>query len=472
MKSLRALTLPFLISAALAVAACSSTAPVAQEVQPAAAPAEEVVAEANDIVDIAVADGRFETLVAALTAADLVGTLQGEGPFTVFAPTDDAFAALPEGTVEALLEDIPALTDVLLYHVVPGNVMAADVVALDAANTVQGQAVAITVDGDSVMVNDSQVVITDIEAANGVIHVIDAVLIPSAEGEAMEDGMEMEQTIVDIAVADGRFETLVAALTAADLAGTLQGEGPFTVFAPTDDAFAALPEGTVEALLEDIPALTDVLLYHVVPGNVMAADVVALDAANTVQGQAVAITVDGDSVMVNDSQVVITDIEAANGVIHVIDAVLIPSAEGEAMEDGMEMEQTIVDIAVADGRFETLVAALTAADLAGTLQGEGPFTVFAPTDDAFAALPEGTVEALLEDIPALTDILLYHVVPGNVMAADVVALDAANTVQGQAVAITVDGDSVMVNDSQVVITDIEAANGVIHVIDAVLIPQS
>jgi transforming growth factor-beta-induced protein len=273
-------------------------------------------------------------------------------------------------------------------------------------------------------------------------------------------------------VADGRFETLVAALTAADLVGTLQGEGPFTVFAPTDDAFAALPEGTVEALLEDIPALTDVLLYHVVPGNVMAADVVALDAANTVQGQAVAITVDGDSVMVNDSQVVITDIEAANGVIHVIDAVLIPSAEGEAMEDGMEMEQTIVDIAVADGRFETLVAALTAADLAGTLQGEGPFTVFAPTDDAFAALPEGTVEALLEDIPALTDVLLYHVVPGNVMAADVVALDAANTVQGQAVAITVDGDSVMVNDSQVVITDIEAANGVIHVIDAVLIPQS
>ena len=133
---------------------------------------------------------------------------------------------------------------------------------------------------------------------------------------------------------------------------------------------------------------------------------------------------------------------------------------------------TIVDIAVGDGRFGTLVAALQAAGLVETLQGEGPFTVFAPTDDAFAMLPEGTVDALLADIPALTDILLYHVVAGNVMAADVVALDSAGTVQGAEVSITVDGNTVMVNDSQVVITDIEASNGVIHVIDSVLIPAT
>ncbi|MYD91300.1 MAG: fasciclin domain-containing protein [Caldilineaceae bacterium SB0662_bin_9] len=124
-------------------------------------------------VEIAVDDGRFETLVAALQAADLVETLAGPGPFTVFAPTDDTFAKLPEGTVEALLGDIPALTAILLYHVVPGNVTATDIAALDSATTMQGGTVAISIEGDTVRINDAQVVIADIEAANGTIHVID-----------------------------------------------------------------------------------------------------------------------------------------------------------------------------------------------------------------------------------------------------------------------------------------------------------
>ena len=282
-------------------------------------------AEPATIVDIAVADGRFGTLVAALEAADLVEALSGEGPFTVFAPTDDAFAALPEGTVEALLEDIPALTDILLYHVVAGDVKAADVVTLDSAETLQGGSLSISVEGDVVRINGAQVVIADIEASNGTIHVIDAVLLPPAPEEAAEaDG---PGTIVDIAVADGRFETLVAALVAADLVEALSGEGPFTVFAPTDDAFAALPEGTVEALLEDIPALKDILLYHVVAGDVKAADVVTLDSAETLQGGSLSISVEGDVVRINGAQVVIADIEASNGTIHVIDAVLLPPAE-------------------------------------------------------------------------------------------------------------------------------------------------
>ncbi len=451
-------------------------------------PRQEQAEQPGTIVDIAVADDRFETLVAALQAAELVETLQGDGPFTVFAPTDDAFAALPEGTVEALLEDIPALTDILLYHVVAGDVRAADVVTLDAAVTVQGESVSVTVEGDNVRINDSLVIIADVVASNGVIHVIDAVLLPP---EPMAESMQDEQdeqpqqaqqseqaeqpgTIVDIAVADDRFETLVAALQAAELVETLQGDGPFTVFAPTDDAFAALPEGTVEALLEDIPALTDILLYHVVAGDVRAADVVTLDAAVTVQGESVSITVEGDNVRINDSLVIVADVVASNGVNHVIDTVLIPPEPAvEAMQDEQsEQPGTIVDIAVADDRFETLVAALQAAELVETLQGDGPFTVLAPTDDAFAALPEGTVEALLEDIPALTDILLYHVVAGDVRAARVVTLDAAVTVQGESVSITVEGDNVRINDSLVIIADVVASNGVIHVIDAVLLPPT
>jgi transforming growth factor-beta-induced protein len=434
----------------------------------------------DDIVDIAVADGRFTTLVAAVQAADLVDTLKSEGPFTVFAPTDGAFAKLPEGTIEALLADVPALTDILLYHVVSGKAMAADVVNLSSADTVLGKPVSIRVEGDNVFVNDAQVIITDVEASNGVIHVIDTVILPPADEPATlpETGamLQADTDIVDIAVADGRFNTLVAAVQAADLVDTLKSEGPFTVFAPTDDAFAKLPEGTVEALLEDIPTLTDILLYHVVSGKVMAADVVNLSSADTVLGKPVSIRVEGDNVFVNDAQVIITDVEASNGVIHVIDTVILPPADEPATlpETGamLQADTDIVDIAVADGRFNTLVAAVQAADLVDTLKSEGPFTVFAPTDDAFAKLPEGTVEALLADIPTLTDILLYHVVSGKVMAADVVNLTSADTVLGKPVSIRVEGDNVFVNDAQVIITDVEASNGVIHVIDTVILPPA
>ena len=278
----------------------------------------------KDIVDTAVADGRFTTLVAAVTAAELVDTLKGEGPFTVFAPTDDAFAKLPAGTVEELVkpENKQKLTDILLYHVVSGKVMAADVAGLTSATTVLGKDVAIKVDMGNVYVNDAKVIITDIETSNGVIHVIDTVLIPAADEAAME-----KNTIVDIAVADGRFTTLVAALQAAGLVETLSGEGPFTVFAPTDDAFAKLPAGTVESLLkpENLEQLKNILLYHVVSGKVLAADVVGLTSAPTVLGQDVTITVKDGNVYLNDTvQVIITDIEASNGVIHVIDAVLLP----------------------------------------------------------------------------------------------------------------------------------------------------
>ena len=315
----------------------------------------------------------------------------------------------------------------------------------------------------------------------------------AAEEEMAEDDMGDMADIVDTAVAAGDFETLVAAVSAAGLAETLKGEGPFTVFAPTDEAFAALPEGTVEGLLEDPEgALTDVLLYHVVPGKVMAADVVGLDgeSVETVGGGMLDISVDGDTVMINGIEVAAPDVETSNGVIHVISGVLVPEAgdemaDAEATEEPMEEEAAddeamaeddmadIVDTAVAADDFETLVAAVSAAGLVDTLKGEGPFTVFAPTDEAFAALPEGTVEGLLEDPEgALTDVLLYHVVPGKVMAADVVGLDgqSVETVGGGMLDITVDGDSVMINGIEVAAPDVETSNGVIHVISGVLVP--
>jgi transforming growth factor-beta-induced protein len=167
MKKLAALSMLLVIS--LFVSACLAPQ-VAAPQEPEPAP--------QDIVDIAVADGRFTTLVAAVQAAELVDTLKSEGPFTVFAPTDDAFNMLPDGTIPALLEDIPQLTNILLYHVVPGKVMAADVVNLTSVDTALGEPLSISVMDGKVMINDAQVVITDIEASNGVIHVIDSVILP------------------------------------------------------------------------------------------------------------------------------------------------------------------------------------------------------------------------------------------------------------------------------------------------------
>ncbi len=278
-----------------------------------------------DIVDTAVASGQFKTLVAAVQAADLVDTLKGPGPFTVFAPTDDAFAKLPAGTVETLLqpENKDQLVALLTYHVVPGEVTSDQLAGktLEVA-TVEGRKVA--VDGTSgVRVNSSTVIAADIAASNGVVHAIDTVLMPSDAPSGAASG---KGDIVDTAIAAGSFETLVAAVQAAGLESTLRGEGPFTVFAPTDAAFAKLPEGALEDLLkpENKDQLQAVLTYHVLPGEVYKENVMGrVTSAKTVNGRSVRVNgVDG--VRVNDATVTAPNVLASNGVIHVIDTVLLP----------------------------------------------------------------------------------------------------------------------------------------------------
>jgi transforming growth factor-beta-induced protein len=279
-----------------------------------------VAEDTKDIVDTAACADSFKTLVAAVQAADLVETLKGKGPFTVFAPTDEAFAKLPAGTVEDLVkpENKAKLVAILTYHVLPGQVLAKDVVKLTAAKTVQGNEVAIKVADGKVTVDNANVVKTDIVCSNGVIHVIDKVIIPTEKSSTPD--------IVDTAVKAGKFKTLVTAVKAAGLVETLKGEGPFTVFAPTDEAFAKLPKGTVESLLkpENKEKLIAILTYHVVPGKVTAKDVVKLTEAKTVQGSSVKIAVDDGKVSIDGANVVKADIDTGNGVIHVIDAVILP----------------------------------------------------------------------------------------------------------------------------------------------------
>jgi len=287
-----------------------------------------------DIVDTAVGAGSFKTLAAALGAAGLVDTMKSPGPFTVFAPTDEAFAKLPAGTVEELIkpENKAKLTGILTYHVVSGKVMASTVVTMDGAKvpTVNGAEITIKVGTDGVMVDGAKVVTTDIECDNGVIHVIDSVILPA----------EKKPDIVDTAVAAGSFKTLAAALGAAGLVETMKSAGPFTVFAPTDDAFAKLPKGTVETLLEpeNKAKLAAILTYHVVSGKVMASTVVTMDGkkVGTVNGAEATIKVGKDGVMVDKAKVVTTDIECSNGVIHVIDSVILPPPT--AMEKALAMK--------------------------------------------------------------------------------------------------------------------------------------
>jgi transforming growth factor-beta-induced protein len=460
------------LASAFVLSACAVPPAPTPTPAPTTPPPQPTETPTPDIVDTAVAAGNFKTLASALQAAGLVETLKGEGPFTVFAPTDEAFAKLDKALLDDLLkpENKDTLVAILTYHVVPGRVTAADVVKLTSAKTVQGEEITIKVEGDTVMVNDAKVTQTDIAARNGVIHVIDTVILPPTVAEKLA---APAQDIVEVAVAAGNFKTLASALQAAGLVETLKGEGPFTVFAPTDEAFAKLDKALLDDLLkpENKDTLVAILTYHVVPGKVTAADVVKLNKAKTVQGEEITIKVEGDTVMVNDAKVTQTDIAARNGVIHVIDAVILPPTVAEKLA---APAQDIVEVAVAAGNFKTLASALEAAGLVETLKGEGPFTVFAPTDEAFAKLDKKLLDDLLkpENKDTLVAILTYHVVPGKVTAADVVKLNKAKTVQGEEITIKVEGDTVMVNDAKVTQTDIAARNGVIHVIDTVILPPT
>jgi transforming growth factor-beta-induced protein len=414
-------------------------------------------AEPLTIAATVAADARFATLATALDAAELTETLGGAGPFTVFAPTEEAFAALPEGTLEALLADKEALADVLTYHVINDEVTAAEVVELTEATALNGDAIEIAVvDGGVVLNGSAKVTITDVAAANGIIHIIDAVLLPPEDDTEEPAG---PGNLAAVLQADGRFGTLLTAVGEAELGAALSGDDKLTVLAPTDAAFAALPEGALAALLADKAKLADVLTYHVVAGDVRAETVVTLKRATALNGVDFSIAATEAGVTLNGTvKVTETDIVAGNGVIHVLDAVLLPPGN-------------IVEIAAASADFETLVTAVTAAGLADDLAGAGPFTVFAPTDAAFEALPEGALEALLADEAALGRTLGAHVVNGKVYADGVVAASPLATLATEfGLDVTVVEGKVFVEGAEVIMTDIIARNGVIHVISSVIVP--
>ena len=393
-------------------------------------------AEAN-IVEIAADTPELSTLVDAVVAAGLDETLSSEGDFTVFAPTNEAFEAL--GVDLDTLEP-EVLAEILTYHVIADARVDSGSIPAIADSVADYTLFFDTTDG--VMVNDATVIQADVEASNGIVHVIDTVLLPP--------------TIVDAAVYGGLNE-LVGAVTAADPAVVelLSSPGDYTVFAPTDDAFADIAD--VASTL-DQAALTGVLSYHVFPARVPSDAVppMADSALINAGGYGVTALFDtSDGVVINGySTVVIADIKTTNGIVHVVDSVLLPP--------------NIVDHAVAAGLTSLLdTVAAANGDVAGSLSGPSSKTVFAPTNDAFADIAD--VAGTLNE-NQLRKVLLYHVVPAYAASGDVATGSVPTFLDDQTLDVVVDG-GVFVNGAEVVVADVHATNGVVHIVDAVLIPQ-
>jgi transforming growth factor-beta-induced protein len=360
----------------------------------------------KSIVDVAAEAGSFNVLLQAAQKAGLANFLATEKNITVFAPTDEAFTELIADLGVSGLEEIDGATlaSILTYHVYAGTAYSRDLSSgiIPSANveSPDSEPLSLMVNVDSgVMVNNAKVTTADVMASNGIIHVIDKVLMPPS--------------VVDIATYSDDFSSLVSAVVKADLVETLSGEGPFTVFAPTNDAFTALFAVLGIAGLDEVPMedLTTILTYHVVGDNVLSSEISA-GAVEAVSGETFEVSIDGDVMLNGTIKVTATDIQGTNGVVHVIDAVLVPP---------MQKSNTIADIAVANSEFSILVEALMKADLVGAVADmDAELTVFAPTNDAFVALLSDLGVSSLDDIPVetLTDILLYHVIGSKAMSGD------------------------------------------------------
>ncbi|WP_242086912.1 fasciclin domain-containing protein [Aestuariivivens sediminis] len=396
----------------------------------------------------------FEILSVALAKTKLASTVS-KNRLTVFAPTDKAFEAI--GLNKKNIAEVPGIVDILLYHVVGQPVYSSDLVS-GPVPTVQGTDVIVNVDGDQVLINNSIVTTADIKARNGVIHILDSVL------------MLPSMNLVELAISQNpEFSILVEAVTKAGLGETLAGGGPFTVFAPTNQAFVDLLEATPFTSLDDIPMdlLTQILLYHVVDGYVFS-NQLSNGFVPTLNGAAVQVNLDmAPMVYINDSNVIMANVQATNGVVHAINKVLMPPT------------LNLVELASSfDPEFSLLLEAATTAGLAGVLSGEGPYeqlTVFAPTNAAFleflglSDVDEAKTVISGIDVGTLTSILLYHVVEGRVYSSDL-STGPVSTLNGDfdldLGSLTIDGSAMLVPS----LLNVQATNGVVHVIDEVLVP--
>jgi len=475
-KMMRNLLIASAASVGLLLSACDSAEILAQQdgISPVGPITTDPTDPANpadglDLIATAEAAGNFTQLLAALESAGLSDTLANPNNInTVFAPSDSAFDALGADAATALMADTAVLSDTLLYHVLSGSNDSAALTAL-AGTSVQmlnGSDAAITLDADQLpLINGVSISTTDITASNGIIHVIDAVLTPP-DGAA-DPTTEATANIAQLVSDDPQFSTLLTALSIAGLDATLAGDGAFTVFAPTNDAFSAVGDESLNVLLADQDALTTVLLNHVVDGEIITSvDAIAQDGQSltSAAGLPLTVTLDREDLKINNATIIQADIAATNGVVHAIDTVLLPAA---APAPG-----TIVDVLKANPDYSALVSLVTQANLVDTLNNVGEeFTVFAPNNAALTAAGPALEAGFTSDNAALANLLLGHVHAATLTAADVIALDGTDLIMvSGSQPITVTGGVVNIGGASVIDPDMTAQNGVIHGIDGVFLP--
>ena len=429
----------------------------------------------DNIVELASSNSDLSTLATALGKyPDLVSTLSGSSEFTVFAPTNTAFQNLLTAVGQTSLDDVPedVLKSILQYHVVSGKVMSTQLTS-GPVDTALGEDIAVTTTGGVKLNGSTNVTQADVAARNGVVHVIDAVLVPPSV-------LPIVGTIVAPAYFNKNFTTLIAAVKKASPAvlTTLLNSSKKTLFAPTNSAFEAAGITT----LPDEATLNAVLTYHVLASEVKAADIASgKSSAATAQGSKVYLSKGSAGVFINGtSKVTTADIMGSNGVVHVIDRTLMPPAKTIAA--------LVTDYANATSgkQFTKLLAAVARTsgqggnDLLKAISDPGDLTVFAPTDAAFDELLATLGVASVDDIPLATliAVLKHHVVAGRNFSTDL-ATGAVPTLNGN-VAVnltptppTVTGSSGGTNVAklQTNLLNILATNGVVHVIDKVLVPQ-
>jgi len=416
----------------------------------------------QNIVQIAQSDPNLSTLVDALVAANLTGVLSGDGPFTVFAPTNAAFAKLDPAILNNIISTPSLLTALLQYHVVSGSVTS-DMLTNGAVPTLlSGQSIDVDLANGVTLNGSSKVTSADIMATNGVIHIIDEVLLP-------EDFVS--QTIVQIAASNPDFSTLVSILSKPELADLLAAANDptqdLTVFAPNNAAFDAVLAALGKDSVDDLPVglLREIVQYHILGGAVFSDQLTNGDVPTLLENESVTVDLT-DGVKINNSNVTAPDIEAINGVIHAIDAVLLPSYVATAVG-------TISEVILFDPDYTILVAALRKAELLNTVSTTDNLTLFAPDNAGFVAAGITSLDGL--DKEALTPVLLYHVLGAKVLSSQLPADGMATTLSGDEkiyLGYLNDGVVLINGLTQITAVDMEKSNGVVHKINRTLLPPA
>ncbi|PZC51448.1 fasciclin domain-containing protein [Mesotoga sp. TolDC] len=389
---------------------------------------------------------QLSTLTEMVQVAGLDDLLSGPGPFTLFAPNDSAFLQLPNKTAEDLSNNLSFMRRVLLFHIVRGSLCSQVIVQNPELETLLGQSLAIDSRG-GIRVDGSTMVVRDIQASNGTIHVVDSVIFPREEPD-----------IAQVMRNTGILDVAISAFEETAVVDALKGEGPMTVFVPSDVAFARIPRETMEALLSDMEWLREVLLYHISEGLFATGDLIFENELRSLQGEIIEVKVAESGLCVQNTLISVPDIEARNGIIHVIDHVMFPRNSRRNLPS---IKETLEEKG-----FDLMRSLLETLDLDIQSNEKHRITVFAVPNEALLNLEEYP-KLISSDRESLEKLLAFHVIPNEYLHSELRIAQTIFTANGKPLNIRI-SDQSTVNGIPIIERDILCRDGVIHVIESPL----